>query len=216
MLPASFVWNGQTLFFTILGLAYFVSSEISLTMGVSVIALGIFGSAYYLISGTPIESTWLQSSRAGAYIGYTLILVYTGRTYFKTVFAKALLLDRARRSENVEEDDERVSVLAARVLLLALAGSAGLVRYNYDDRKALPSAAPSSIGYATLDRHFPVNQSIPDYILVQSPQDLRTPQALFFGQISRWPFCRFSARKSPETHANTGWNRGNHFSVSRV
>lgn len=118
------VWsiNGQTLFFTILGLAYFVSSEISLTMGVSVIALGIFGSAYYLITGTPIESTWLQSSRAGAYIGYTLILVYTGRTYFKTVFAKALLLDRARRSENVEEDDERVSVLAARVLLLALAG----------------------------------------------------------------------------------------------
>jgi RND superfamily putative drug exporter len=53
-----------------------------------------------------------------------------------------------------------------------------LVRYNYDDRKALPSSAPSSIGYAALDHHFPVNQSIPEYILVQSPRDLRTPQAL--------------------------------------
>lgn len=72
----------------------------------------------------------------------------------------------------------RTHLVASVLVLLALAGSAGLVRYNYDDRKALPSAAPSSIGYATLDRHFPVNQSIPDYILVQSPQDLRTPQAL--------------------------------------
>ena len=52
------------------------------------------------------------------------------------------------------------------------------MRYNYDDRKALRSSAPSSIGYAALDRHFPVNQSIPEYILVQSPHDLRTPQAL--------------------------------------
>ncbi|MGB7870460.1 MAG: MMPL family transporter, partial [Mycobacterium sp.] len=39
-------------------------------------------------------------------------------------------------------------------------------------------SAPSSVGYAALDRHFPVNQSIPEYILIQSPHDLRTPQAL--------------------------------------
>jgi putative drug exporter of the RND superfamily len=69
--------------------------------------------------------------------------------------------------------------LVASVLVLAiLASCAGLVRYNYDDRKALPSSAPSSVGYAALDRHFPVNQSIPEYILIQSPHDLRTPQAL--------------------------------------
>jgi RND superfamily putative drug exporter len=38
--------------------------------------------------------------------------------------------------------------------------------------------APSSIGYAALERHFPISQSIPQYILVQSPRDLRSPQAL--------------------------------------
>ena len=38
--------------------------------------------------------------------------------------------------------------------------------------------APSSIGYAALERHFPINQAIPEYILVQSPRDLRSPQAL--------------------------------------
>jgi RND superfamily putative drug exporter len=63
-------------------------------------------------------------------------------------------------------------------VLIILASCAGLVRYNYDDRKALRSSAPSSIGYAALDRHSPVNQSIPEYILIQSPHDLRTPQAL--------------------------------------
>ncbi|BBZ40529.1 MMPL/RND family transporter [Mycobacterium conspicuum] len=72
----------------------------------------------------------------------------------------------------------RVHLVASVLVLIILASCAGLVRYNYDDRKALPAAAPSSVGYAALDRHFPVNQSIPEYILIQSPRDLRTPQAL--------------------------------------
>src|ERR1700731_6502 len=72
----------------------------------------------------------------------------------------------------------RVHLVASVLVLIILASCAGLVRYNYDDRKALRPSAPSSIGYAALDRHFNVNQSIPEYILVQSPHDLRTPQAL--------------------------------------
>jgi RND superfamily putative drug exporter len=72
----------------------------------------------------------------------------------------------------------KVHLVASLLVLAILASCAALVRYNYDDRKALPSSAPSSIGYAALDHHFPVNQSIPEYILIQSPHDLRTPQAL--------------------------------------
>jgi RND superfamily putative drug exporter len=72
----------------------------------------------------------------------------------------------------------KVHLVASMLVLIILASCAGLVRYNYDDRKALRSSAPSSIGYAALDRHSPVNQSIPEYILIQSPHDLRTPQAL--------------------------------------
>jgi RND superfamily putative drug exporter len=72
----------------------------------------------------------------------------------------------------------KVHLVASVLVLIILACCAGLVRYNYDDRKALRSSAPSSVGYAALDRHFPVNQSIPEYILVQSPHDLRTPRAL--------------------------------------
>jgi putative drug exporter of the RND superfamily len=72
----------------------------------------------------------------------------------------------------------RANLVASLLVLIILASCAGLVRYNYDDRKALRPTAPSSIGYTALDRHFPVNQSIPEYILVQSPHDLRTPKAL--------------------------------------
>src|SRR6201984_3178233 len=72
----------------------------------------------------------------------------------------------------------RAHLVASLLVLIILASCAGLVRYNYDDRKALRPSAASSIGYAALDHHFPVNQSIPEYILIQSPRDLRTPQAL--------------------------------------
>ncbi len=64
------------------------------------------------------------------------------------------------------------------ILLIALASSASLARYNYDDRASLPPDAASSVGYAALDRHFPLNQTIPQYLLIQSPTDLRTPEAL--------------------------------------
>jgi RND superfamily putative drug exporter len=72
----------------------------------------------------------------------------------------------------------RLHLVGSVLVLILLAGCAGLARYNYDDRKALPSSAGSSRGYAALDRHFPVNQSIPEYLVVQSAHDLRTPAAL--------------------------------------
>lgn len=69
-------------------------------------------------------------------------------------------------------------LVASVLVLIMLAGLTGFVRYNYDDRKVLPASVESSVGYAALDRHFSVNQSIPEYLLIQSPHDLRTPQAL--------------------------------------
>lgn len=69
--------------------------------------------------------------------------------------------------------------LVASLLVLALlAGCAIFANYNYDDRKVVAASAPSSIGYTALERHFPISQSIPEYILVQSPHDLRTARGL--------------------------------------
>ena len=72
----------------------------------------------------------------------------------------------------------KTHLVASLLVLIILASCASLVHYNYDDRKALGASAPSSVGYAALERHFDVGHSIPMYILVQSPHDLRTPQAL--------------------------------------
>jgi RND superfamily putative drug exporter len=72
----------------------------------------------------------------------------------------------------------KVNLVASLIVLSILAGCASLVHFNYDDRKILPGSVESSVGYAAMDRHFAVSSTIPEYLFVQSPQELRTPQAL--------------------------------------
>jgi putative drug exporter of the RND superfamily len=72
----------------------------------------------------------------------------------------------------------KVHLTASALVLIILASCAGLARYNYDDRKTLPASVESSVGYAALDRHFSTNMIIPEYLFIESPHDLRTPQAL--------------------------------------
>jgi RND superfamily putative drug exporter len=64
------------------------------------------------------------------------------------------------------------------MVLSILAGCATFARYNYDDRKNLPASTESNLGYAAVDRHFQLNSTIPQYLFIQSPHDLRTPKAL--------------------------------------
>ena len=71
-----------------------------------------------------------------------------------------------------------VNLIASLVILTILAGSSFLAKYNYDDRKALPASSESIRGYDAISAHFPLNASLPQYILITSPDDLRTPQAL--------------------------------------
>lgn len=67
---------------------------------------------------------------------------------------------------------------ASLAILIALASCTGLIKYNYDDRKNLPADSDSNMGYQALDKHFPVSSTVQQFILIQSPQDLRTPKAL--------------------------------------
>ena len=72
----------------------------------------------------------------------------------------------------------RLHLVASLLVLILLAACASFAKFNYDDRKSVAASAPSSIGYAALENHFNINQSVPSYVLVQSPRDLRSPQAL--------------------------------------
>ncbi len=71
-----------------------------------------------------------------------------------------------------------IHLIASLIVLAILAAISGLANYNYDDRKALPASTESIRGYDAIGRHFSVASSLPQYLLIQSPHDLRTSKAL--------------------------------------
>jgi putative drug exporter of the RND superfamily len=83
-----------------------------------------------------------------------------------------------RRSETRIARRPTVYLVASVTVLIMLAGGARLIRDNYDDRKTLPDWASSSVGYATLARHFSVNSAIPQYLVVHTPEVLTGPDAV--------------------------------------
>jgi RND superfamily putative drug exporter len=72
----------------------------------------------------------------------------------------------------------KAHLFASLVLLIFLAACASLVHYNYDDRKTLPASTESAMGYTAMVRHFSLDSLIPQFLFIQSPHDLRTPEAL--------------------------------------
>ncbi|MGJ0119938.1 RND family transporter [Williamsia sp. MIQD14] len=82
----------------------------------------------------------------------------------------------------------RIAVLVVRrpVPLLA-AGLVGLsllsviaigIQITYDDRDGQPSTTDSNQGYALLNRHFPRDITIAEFIVISAPTDLRTAKGL--------------------------------------
>src|SRR5882757_3900684 len=73
----------------------------------------------------------------------------------------------------------RIHLAASLVILIALAATVTLAKYNYDDRKTLPADAPSNRGYTAMDAHFPVAGTLQQLLMVKSPGvDLRSLRAL--------------------------------------
>ncbi len=120
--PGFWTLTSQSLYFTIVGAAYFVSSEIGLTLGLNAFLLVFVGTVFYFQTGTPLSEQQLNAGRAGAYLGYTLVLLYTGRAYFRAVFARAF------GSRRPLSEGDGTAVLAARVLVLAFLGILAVLR----------------------------------------------------------------------------------------
>lgn len=72
-----------------------------------------------------------------------------------------------------------VPLLAISLLILVALGSICLtMRISYDDRKAQPADTDSNKGYRLLDRHFPRDTTMTEFLLVESPTDMRTGTGL--------------------------------------
>lgn len=69
--------------------------------------------------------------------------------------------------------------LAASLAVLTVLATCGLfAQYNWDESKTMPQSEPSNQGYAALGAHFPLNATIPQYLVIHSPHDLRSSRAL--------------------------------------
>ncbi len=103
--------------FLLVGLSYFISSEMSLSMGLSSIILMLVDVQVYKATGGSLNQ---DSARAGAYVAYAVILLYTGRTYYLAVLLKAF-------GVRPTDDAEREPVWAARMFLMGFAGFVALL-----------------------------------------------------------------------------------------
>lgn len=71
------------------------------------------------------------------------------------------------------------TVIVSLLILALLGGTAGLVRFGYDDRAMVAGLQTDSTqGYQALDEHFDANAVIPQFVMVTATKDLRTPQGL--------------------------------------
>lgn len=111
--------NWQVIFFSIVGIAYFVSSEVGLTLGLAPILLAIFTVCFYNITGQQLDGAWMNASRAGGYLGLSLILLYAGRVYYGAVLRNAFgFRKKSDASQGIGVSGD-VSIVAARILILA-------------------------------------------------------------------------------------------------
>lgn len=104
--------------FLIVGMAFFVPTDVSLSMGLTAPLGTLLGIQYYLATGDPVSSSDLEFFRAGGFMAFGLILAYTGRTYYFPLLRKAVLPGGGGRGADPG------GVFAARVFL---AGGLGLV-----------------------------------------------------------------------------------------
>ena len=90
------VWQifNPTLYFTVIGFAYFLSSDVALSLG---LAPYLFGAVTGTLAGygIAISGPMLQPHPsnflyAGAYCGMFLVLAYSGRRYYGNVFRRSL------------------------------------------------------------------------------------------------------------------------------
>ncbi|MEQ6899984.1 MMPL family transporter [Nocardioides sp. YIM 152588] len=64
------------------------------------------------------------------------------------------------------------------VPLVALACFYPLVDLSYNGRRTQPDTTQSNVGYDLLARHYPINEVLPDYLLVHADHDLRNAKDL--------------------------------------
>jgi hypothetical protein len=120
------VWTmfNPTIYFTVIGFAYFLSTDVSLSLGIAPYVYAIF-TGTLIGYGVSVNGAMLQPYigsffYAGAYAGMFLVLVYTGRQYFGSVLKRSLFLRSGDAAESHAVWGGRVFLLAALLFIVQL------------------------------------------------------------------------------------------------
>jgi len=118
------------IFFSAVGFAYFVSSDISFSIGINGIVFAAAFLPLYIagidISGAGMEGGNYNHLMFGAYLGIGLVIFYTGRKFYATVLAKALCIPSKEPAESNIVWACRIALATAAGMVLILVFVAGL------------------------------------------------------------------------------------------
>ena len=117
-----------TVFFSVLGFAFFIRGDVSFSLGISGLAwvalLAVAASRGVSLGNSYLEPEAGSLLRAGAYLGSALTIIYLGRRYYSRVALNAVFITRHR------ESGHGAPVWAARLLLLCVLLAVALL-YQY-------------------------------------------------------------------------------------
>ncbi|TLH68769.1 MMPL family RND transporter [Mycolicibacterium phocaicum] len=146
------------------------------TVAITFLALSFATLGVFATIGPALSATVLIGFLASVTMLPALIVLVGRRGWIKP---RKDMTGRFWRRSGVHIVRRPVTHLAGSLaVLLALAGCATLVDFNYDNRKDLPEDAASNAGYEALNKHFPVSTTMQQFVLIQSAHDLRAPKAL--------------------------------------
>jgi len=123
--PAAWMWLRPTLYFTVIGMAYFIASDVSLSIGLTMtvrLAIGLFSVA---VGGTTLYANYFYGGpagwfRFGAYVAFTGMILYTGRRYYMEVLRAALGSKRRESAKPAAIWAMRIGFLSASALVVGL------------------------------------------------------------------------------------------------
>ena len=106
------------------GIAYFLSAEISLSLGLTPVFWAVFSIiivSYGVNVGTDYDIGGYQGwSRAGAYVAYTILLGYSGRFYYWNLCKRAFFFMKGKNSRAGNNDQvDSSAVNAMRILVIS-------------------------------------------------------------------------------------------------
>jgi len=106
-----------TIFFTVVGFTYFVASDISLSLGIApylfLAIAGVLAGYGVSLQGSLLRPYPESFLLAGSYCAMFLVILYTGRQYYNSVFRRSIGL-------SVKDRLEGQAVWGARLLIVAM------------------------------------------------------------------------------------------------